>query len=45
MAEAVASFMIGASLAFAMFSDTAPARRLRHRVRNAVRAIFGDDRP
>lgn len=44
MAESVA-ILTGAALAFAMFSDAPPARRLRRRVRAAVRSIFGGDRP
>lgn len=44
MAESIA-ILVGAALAFAMFSDAPPARRLRRRVRSAARSIFGGDRP
>jgi len=43
MPEAIA-LLTGGLLAF-LFSDAPPARRLRRRVRQAVRAVFGGDRP
>jgi len=43
MPEAIA-LLTGGLLAF-LFSDAPHPRRLRRRVRQAVRAVFGGDRP